>query len=75
MPTKEELYEIATIISWNTWQMDGLKLTVPYSSVIAIEANKQISQLQEPQYCLLKDWKAARWNKKSIIEFRSLLNR
>ena len=28
-PTKEELQPIATIISWNVWQMDGLHLSVP----------------------------------------------
>jgi hypothetical protein len=30
-PTKEMLFEIAEIISWNLWQMDGLKLVVPNS--------------------------------------------
>ena len=78
-PDKKELKEMATIISWNIWQMDGLKFTVPYSNVVAIEANQQISFFQEevclPQYCLIKDWQAARWNKKSIIEFRSLMNK
>lgn len=28
-PTKKELQPIATIISWNLWQMDGLHLSVP----------------------------------------------
>ena len=28
-PTEEELQAIATIISWNLWQMDGLHLSVP----------------------------------------------
>ena len=28
-PTKEELQPIATIITWNLWQMDGLHLSVP----------------------------------------------
>ena len=28
-PTKEKLQPIATIISWNLWQMDGLHLSVP----------------------------------------------
>ena len=28
-PTKDELQPIATIISWNLWQMDGLHLSVP----------------------------------------------
>lgn len=30
-PTKDELLEIATIISWNIWQMDGLKCVIPNS--------------------------------------------
>lgn len=78
-PTEIELQEIANIISWNIWQMDGLKFTVPYSHINAIEANQQISLFQEdisaPKFCVIKDWKAARWNKKSIIEYRSLINK
>ena len=31
LPNNEELNEIATIISWNLWQMDGLKFVVPES--------------------------------------------
>ena len=30
-PLNDELYEIAEIISWNIWQMDGLKGVAPYS--------------------------------------------
>ena len=30
-PIKEYLIEIATIISWNIWQMDGLKFVIPNS--------------------------------------------
>lgn len=30
-PKKEDLEKIANIISWNIWQMDGLKGVVPYS--------------------------------------------
>lgn len=33
-PPKETLLEIATIISWNVWQMDGLKCVVPNSCQI-----------------------------------------
>lgn len=31
MPEEKTLMEIATIISWNLWQMDGIKLVVPFS--------------------------------------------
>lgn len=30
-PKREDLLEIATIISWNIWQMDGLKCVIPNS--------------------------------------------
>ena len=30
-PNREKLIEIAKIISWNIWQMDGLKMVVPNS--------------------------------------------
>ena len=30
-PTKEYLREIAEILSWNIWQMDGLKFVIPNS--------------------------------------------
>jgi len=31
LPTLEEITKIATIISWNIWQMDGIKCVVPLS--------------------------------------------
>lgn len=30
-PTEKQLYSIARTISWNIWQMDGIKFVVPYS--------------------------------------------
>lgn len=32
-PTLDEILEIAKVISWNIWQMDGLKYVVPYSCI------------------------------------------
>ena len=32
-PIKEYLREIAVILSWNIWQMDGLKFVIPNSCV------------------------------------------
>lgn len=76
-PTIKELIEIATIISWNIWQMDGLKFTVPYSDKNVIGQNQQITffdeDLCQAKYCIIKDWQAIRWKKKGIIEYRSLL--
>lgn len=31
IPDKELLLEVSTVISWNLWQMDGLKCVVPFS--------------------------------------------
>ena len=40
-PTAPELKRVAEIISWNIWQMDGLKGTVPFGSLQ--EAHTQLS--------------------------------
>ncbi len=43
-PNESELEQIAEIICWNIWQMDGLKYTIPNTEI----------------YCLIKDWKENR---------------
>lgn len=40
-PTEKELINIAKIISWNLWQMDGLTYTIPYEK--AVEPMEQIT--------------------------------
>ena len=40
-PTEKELSDIATIISWNLWQMDGLKYTTVWNSDLE---HKQIEE-------------------------------
>lgn len=59
----EELKEIAVIISWNLWQMDGLTFALP----------RLEGETGEPTYCVIKDWQAVRWKKKGILEYRSLI--
>lgn len=52
-PSREQLREIATIISWNIWQMDGLKFVIP-DSCTATE-DDQISifdDLKETRLCI-----------------------
>lgn len=39
MPPVELLTEVATIISWNVWQMDGLKFVVPNSCTKRLESS------------------------------------
>jgi hypothetical protein len=71
-PNNETLFDIATIISWNFWQMDGLKCVVPNScsesKFIQYDLFEQevtekclgcLSQnilKHNGKYCLIKDW-------------------
>ena len=77
-PTISELRQIAYIVSWNIWQMDGLTYTAPFSKS---ENKQEFSQLtffgyeekttenaDNPIPCIIKDWTA-----KVNIEFRSML--
>ena len=53
-PSFEELEPIAYIISWNIWQMDGLKSTVPVTTV----TEQYLLDGGEPEPCFYKirDW-------------------
>ena len=70
-PTKEELQPIATIISWNLWQMDGISGTIPFGKpkeeyhqfslfdfVVADEPRKQDIEDPEEVYCRIYDWRS-----------------
>lgn len=69
-PSEADLIEIARVISWNIWQMDGLTCAVPYSST-----KKKIGQLDlfstldedDKPFSLIKDWST-----NETIEFKSL---
>ncbi len=78
-PTNDEQRQIAEIISWNIWQMDGLKFAVPFSEDIVEYEDLQLSMFEpikeekpEPKFCLIKDWKE-KSARKSLIEFRTLI--
>lgn len=69
-PSKQIIKKIANIVSWNLWQMDGLKDTSPYG--IPEDEFEQMSLFDKESdkktiYCKVKDWR----NDKTI-EFRSL---
>ena len=62
-PTEKELVNIAKIISWNLWQMDGLTYTIPYEE--AVKPIEQIALLDfqekdKKSLCIIKDWRAKR---------------
>ncbi len=60
-PLLESLKQIADIISWNLWQMDGLKGVIPGCK------NKDIHS-HTGRYALIKDWK-----ENKVLTFVSLL--
>lgn len=69
-PSKENVRRIANIVSWNIWQMDGLKDTVPFG--IPDDEYVQLDLFGDDEnkgssYCRIKDWRS-----KKIIEYREL---
>jgi hypothetical protein len=74
-PTERELKKIATIISWNIWQMDGILFMPPYNDIAKeecqltlFEENGTYKDNKKSKNCIIKDWRS-----KKIIEYRSLL--
>ena len=70
-PDISELKKIATIISWNIWQMDGITCTVPLSGpndlVVQLSLFEPI-KVNEGKSCKIKDWRS-----KVIVEYATLL--
>lgn len=71
-PDIKQIMKIANIVAWNIWQMDGIKMTAPYSEME--EEFVQLSLFPEEQSekreipCRIFDWRSNR-----SIEFRSLI--
>ncbi len=75
-PEDKMIKKIATIISWNIWQMDGLTYLVPCYEIIDeleqltlfdFNEDPEADKHSDEQYCKIKDWK-----KNEIIEYGSL---
>lgn len=69
-PTTAQIKRIANIASWNLWQMDGLKDTVPLGVPEDEFIQLSLFEMQEenkPVYCKIKDWRS-----KVILEYRSM---
>lgn len=66
MANEKELKEIAKIISWNIWQMDGISYTVPFGKIEEryhqmslfdlFDENQNETPIQ--QLCKIKDWRS-----------------
>ena len=74
-PDIKLLKQIVTIISWNIWQMDGLKDTVPLGKpfveheqigLFDLDENEAEEEEEIAMLCVIKDW-----NNNKIITFRS----
>lgn len=51
-PIKEYLIDVAKILAWNIWQMDGLKFVVPYSCKPTLPLQRSFfDDMNEPQEC------------------------
>ncbi len=76
-PNLLQTKKIATIISWNIWQMDGISMTAPFSETPYIREQITISdilgetqtQATEAVYCRIFDWRA-----NTSLEFKSMKN-
>lgn len=67
-PTNLQVKKIAEIVSWNFWQMDGLKDIVPFGiPVDTICYGTIYDKESEPVFAKIKDWDAD-----TVIEYRTM---
>lgn len=77
-PTLIQTKKIATIISWNIWQMDGLTCAVPYSETPPLYEQMTLfdtfdifglpeEKETEPIFCKIYDWRS-----NTSLEFKSM---
>ncbi len=73
-PSYKQIKEIATVISWNIWQMDGLKFTVPYEDIFEQYYQLTLGEINtesnQPCYCKIKDWRS-----KEILTYKSIITK
>ncbi|MGN0729646.1 restriction endonuclease subunit M [Treponema sp.] len=72
LPTEEEQFKIAEIISWNLWQMDGLTFSTPFSSGDDGEQGFLFEEMNTVENfpCKIMDWK-----ENKILLYKSLLKK
>jgi hypothetical protein len=87
-PTNEELEQVATIISWNLWQMDGIKGVIPNSCGEKVTKEytlfgDEIETVEKCKGCESNDiykhngvyCKIKDWKSRKTIRFIDLLNK
>ena len=82
-PTQQELEEIAKVISWNLWQMDGLKGSIPLGAlyeqyhqltifdIFGMDDSAREDDPEEYIPCLIYDWRG----QNKSIEFNAFRKR
>ena len=65
VPKDKDIEETAEIISWNLWQMDGLKKTVPYGKPYENEVQMSVlgmfwEEEETATPCIIRDWLSQR---------------
>lgn len=70
--TENEQMEVAEIISWNLWQMDGLTFSTPFSSSDENGQNFLFEEMNvvENHPCKIMDWK-----ENKVVLYKSLLKK
>lgn len=70
-PSLVQKKQIANVIAWNVWQMDGLKDTVPFytseENERQFELFDNLPKIYTPMLCKVKDWRS-----KETFYFRDL---
>ena len=75
LPELSLMREMAEIISWNIWQMDGLTFTAPFAKghpeyeMLSLFDDEQQTKIM-PVYCKIRDWQQ---KKKTVLEYKSLM--
>ena len=80
LPQMQSLLKVAEIISWNIWQMDGLKYGIPgqtpkefnESSELNFDTDSYVSPKE--RYCRVMEWKNVEPLKGIEVAFVTLLN-
>ena len=76
LPEKECLRKVAEIISWNIWQMDGLKYGIP-GYVPSESFDKQLFDVSVPnreRFCRIMEWKSQEPLKGKQVIFSKISN-
>lgn len=73
-PQPSELKRVASVISWNVWQMDGLSFAVPFGKTDVQgdgHATGSRDNIEKKEvYCKIRDWRS-----RKTLQYRTLVER